>query len=103
MIPGINGNVDIWRKFDVFFLFFFFTFLGFSPLLIVRFTKFKKWHTQWSILYALPVDSYGHTALKGLTLKAKNNQHNFPKVLHVYGFYFEAADQLLLKPVSAAW
>ena len=30
---------------------------GISPLVIVRFTKIKKW----------PVAVYGHTALKGLT------------------------------------
>ena len=34
---------------------------------IFRFTKFKNWNTQWKAVYALPVDSYGHTALKGLT------------------------------------
>ncbi len=26
-------------------------------------TKFKKWDTQWSVFYALSIDSYGHTVL----------------------------------------
>ena len=26
----------------------------------------KKWHTQWGVLYTLPIHSYWHTALKGL-------------------------------------
>ncbi len=33
-------------------------------------TKSCKWvNTQWRALYALPVDSYGHTALKGLNVR----------------------------------
>ena len=29
----------------------------------------ENWHTQWNAPYALPVDSYGHTTLKGLRFR----------------------------------